>query len=79
MTLATLSAFFGWMAILNIGFLLLATLAAMFMRPLAYRIHRKIFDISEADIDLEYYRFLAHYKILGLITSVIPWLALQMM
>jgi hypothetical protein len=78
MTQDTLTAFFGWMAVLNIGFLLLTTLAMIVARDWIAGIHARMFALDPRQLPEIYFRYLARYKILTLIFSVVPWLALKL-
>ena len=78
MTQETLTAFFGWMAILNIGFLLLTTLMLITARDWVANIHGRMFALDPRQLHEIYFRYLAHYKILTLVFAVAPWLALKL-
>lgn len=78
MTQDTLTAFFGWMAILNIGFLLVTTLALITARDWVASIHGRMFALDPRQLHEIYFRYLANYKILTLIFAVTPWLALKL-
>jgi hypothetical protein len=73
-----LTRFFGWCAVINIGLLLLTIFFVAFMRGFAIRVHRKMFALSEDDISRAYFRYLAQYKILTLVFSVVPYFALKL-
>ncbi len=79
MTLAQLTELLGWASVLNIGFILFATVLVVSMKSMVISIHRKIFDISEYDISLVYFRYLANYKLLTLVFVVVPYLSLKIM
>lgn len=78
MTQETLTAFFGWMTVLNIGFLALTALSLVIFRTPAAALHARLFDLEKADVTRAYFRYLANYKILTFIFCLMPWLALKM-
>ncbi len=78
MTVDTLSTFFGWMSVLNIGLLLVAGLALMTMRSTVASIHGKLFDLDEASLNRAYFGWLARYKLFTLVFAVVPYVALQL-
>lgn len=78
MTTEFLTTFFGWMAVVNIGFLMFTTVMLFALRDWATGIHARMFDMDPADIRKAYFRYLANYKTLTLIFAVAPWLALKL-
>ena len=78
-SLETLTQFFGWCAVINIGFLLLATFFLAYMRNFALKVHTKMFALSEDDVLRAYFQYLAQYKIAAFILSVVPYISLKLM
>ena len=78
MTLDTLTTFFGWMALLNIGLLSIMTLAMILMRDWAANLHARLFDIDPTVVNQVIYSWLANYKLAPLILTVIPYFALRL-
>lgn len=76
-TLAQLTAFFGWAVVLNISFLFFAGLLLVLMRPTITSIHSKMFDISEKDLRICYFNYLANYKVFTFIFILSPYLVLK--
>ena len=60
-SIEALTRFFGWCAVINISFLILATFFVTFMRGLAVNLHTKMFALSEEDILRAYFQYLAQY------------------
>ena len=79
MTLETWTMFFGWMTILNFGFLIATTIALMAFRPAVARIHNRLTGLDEKDLNRAYFGYLSNYKVLALITSLVPYLALKLL
>ena len=78
MTLETLTAVFGWMTVLNFGFLALATILLLALRDWATRLHARLFALDEATVRDAYFSFLSRYKVLALVFSLMPYLALRL-
>jgi hypothetical protein len=78
-TLSTLTELLGWASILNVGMLVLATIMLVLMRPFVTSIHRKMFDISESDLSIAYFKYLASYKTFSFVFFIAPYLALKIM
>ncbi|SMO74860.1 DUF6868 family protein [Ruegeria faecimaris] len=78
MTQELLTSVFGWMAVINLAVLLFSTLMVVLMQDWAAGIHSRMFQMDRADVKRAYFRYLANYKILVLIFSIVPWLALKL-
>lgn len=78
MSIEILTDFFFWAMLLGIGFLYLSFFAVLAMRKTVYSFHLKLFKITEKDVDLTVYYYLAFMKIILIMFGVIPWLALKM-
>jgi hypothetical protein len=76
MDIPTLTHFFMWCTILNGGLLLLVTAACAAMPDFIYRGHRQLFPISREVFSVILYCFLGLLKLLFLVFSVVPWVAL---
>jgi hypothetical protein len=74
-----LTTFFGWMSVINIAFLTLATVLMLVLRDWTVALHSRLFGLSEADVRTALYGWLAQYKIATLVLSVAPYLALRLM
>jgi len=79
MTVETLTTFFGWMTVLNFGFLALAGGMLLVTRDWATNLHANMFDMEQADVKSAYFNWLATYKVLALVFAFVPWLALTLM
>jgi hypothetical protein len=77
MTIAELTTFLGWSALINICFLLLATIGVVYMRGFITRIHGKLFALDEQDLCSAYFQYLAQYKIMIIVFNITPYLALR--
>ncbi len=79
MTLETIRDFLGWSTLIHFGVLLVMTVSFGLLRGKISRLHSRIFGLDEALIPLEFYRFIAYYKMAVLIFSLVPYLALRVM
>jgi len=76
MAMQTLTAFFLWCTIINGGILILWTLFLVFAPDFVYRIQNRWFPIPRETYDVVIYAFLGLFKLLFLVFSVTPYLAL---
>ena len=76
-TISQLTEVLGWAAVINIAYLLLATLLLMFMKEKISAIHGKLFDIDKQELNSKYFDFLSSYKIATLVFIVAPYIALK--
>ena len=78
-TISQLTELLGWASVINIAYLLLATLILVFMRGIMSSIHSKMFDLDEKELSSKYFDFLSIYKIVTLVFIVAPYIALKIM
>lgn len=78
-TIQTLTEFFGWCTILNIGIYMLTALALVTMQGWVYRFNAKLFGVSEHDFAPIAVQYLGHYKLAITILFFVPWAALKIM
>ena len=78
-TISQLTELLGWASVINIAYLLLATLILIFMRGTISSIHSKMFDIEEKELSSKYFDFLSIYKIVTLVFIDTPYIALKIM
>lgn len=78
MTYETLTAVFGWMTVLNFAFLATAALALLVMRDWATSLHARLFGITEEAVLTAYFSFLSRFKVLAIVFSLVPYLALRL-
>ena len=78
-TLAQLTELLGWAAIINIAYLILASVMIMTMKGKISSIHKKMFNIDDKDVDALYFNFLGNYKVVTLVIFVAPYFALKIM
>ncbi|WP_372880441.1 DUF6868 family protein [Psychromonas sp.] len=78
-TLSQLTEFFGWASIINIAYLLLATIVIVCMRGSISSIHCRMLKMDERELNTKYFDFLSHYKIVTLVFIFVPYIALKIM
>ncbi|GAA5443278.1 hypothetical protein Misp06_01454 [Microbulbifer sp. NBRC 101763] len=78
-TLPQLTELLGWASIINIAYLLLATIVISFMNKWLSSIHSKLFRLKAGELNSKYFDFLSIYKIVTLVFIVAPYIALKIM
>ncbi|MEM9283924.1 MAG: DUF6868 family protein [Verrucomicrobiota bacterium] len=79
MNVETLTTFFGWCTLINIGLMFFSTIALASMRDWAKAVHSKWFGVPEVELDGLYFRYLAYFKIAVIVFNITPYLALKIM
>jgi hypothetical protein len=77
MNIDQLTTFLGWAAIINIGLLLLSTVALLALRRPITQIHAHLFGLDEKDLGRAYFQYLAQFKIATIVFTIAPYLALR--
>ena len=78
-TMEALRSFFAWCSVINIAVLIFSSIFMVLMRGVASRIHARMFNLEESDISRAYFQFLAQYKLLIFVFSIVPYFALRIM
>lgn len=78
-TINTLSELFGWISLINMSLLLLSTVLLFSLKPVAVKMHSKMFGLDEKDLNRAYFQYLAQFKILIIVFNVTPYIALKLM
>ena len=78
-SLETLRAFLGWCTAINLGLLVLASIALTLMHGTVGRIHGKMFKLDETEVSRQYFQYLAQFKIAVLVFNFTPYIALRLM
>ena len=78
-TLSQITEFLGWASLINIAYLLLATITIAFIPGAIASIHSNAFRLNGKELDSKYFDFLSNYKIMTLIFMVAPYIALKIM
>jgi len=78
-TLDTLTTFLGWCAILNIGVMLISTLAVTAFKQPVIRLHSRMFGLAPEELPVMYFNYLGNYKIAIYMLNFVPYFALKIM
>ena len=76
MDIHTLTLFFMWCTIINVGFLIFLALIYLLAPNLVYRMQSRWIPISRETFDTIFYSSFAFFKILVLVFNAVPWIAL---
>lgn len=76
MSLEQLTDLFKWMAIINVGVLVLSTVSIVLLKNVMAKYHSKLFGIKEEHVSLMAYGYLGMYKILIIVFILVPYLSL---
>lgn len=79
MDLETLTEFFGWMTVVNMGLLVVSTVMILLLRGVAIKMHAKMFDLDEKDLNRAYFQYLGNFKILVIAFNLTPYIVLKIM
>ena len=72
------TGFLGWCSVINIGVLVVASLAVTLGRDAIASVHQNMFGLSDTDLSRAYFQYLAQYKIAIFVFNLIPYIALRM-
>lgn len=78
-TIPILTSFLGWCLVLNIGLLMFSTIMIMLCKTWITKLHAKLLNMNEDALSIEYFRYLANYKVLVIVFNLAPWVALKLM
>lgn len=67
----------GWSCTINLGLLVLASIALTSMRGPMARMHASMFGMSEEEVARQYFQYLGNYKALILVFNLAPYIALR--
>ena len=72
-----LQDFFLWNLLINIIIYFISLIAVFSLRGLMYKVHAKLFGVSEEAISKVVYLYFGIYKIFIIFFSLAPWIAIQ--
>lgn len=76
MNLEQLKDFFFWCMILNFGLYLLTVVSLLTFKGTVLKINKKLFEMDEAELNASFHRYVANFKLLTMVFTFVPWLAL---
>jgi hypothetical protein len=77
MTLELIRTALGWCSLINFGILLVWVLVFVTGRGCLYRLHSRMFAITEERFNAIHYAGMAGYKLLILVFNLVPWIVLH--
>ena len=78
-SLETLTTFFGWTTVVNLVLLFISSIVVITARGTISRIHGSMFGLETADLSRAYFQYIAQYKIVFIVFSLTPYIALKLM
>ena len=79
MDMALLKEFFMWMTVINFGLFMWSVIMCILAKGFIYRVHGKMFGLSQETVNAMLYGFLGFYKIVFIVFVLAPWIALTIM
>jgi len=76
-TIENLRILLGWCSVINMMILLVWFLAFVFARNLVFKMHTRMFRISEERFDEIHYTMMGYYKIAWFLFNLLPYLVLR--
>ena len=76
MDIQTLTKFFMWCTIINLGLLILTSIACIFLADFSYRMNNRFFSISRETFNIAVFSFIALFKIVVIVFNIAPYIAL---
>ena len=76
MDIETLTTFFMWCTILNVGVLVLSSIMLVFCGDFSYRMNHRFFSISREAFNVTAVCFIALFKIFVIVFNLVPYIAL---
>jgi hypothetical protein len=76
MDIQTLTTFFMWCTIINLGVLILSSIMCIFFGDFSYRMNNRFFSISREAFNVALVCFIGLFKILVIVFNLVPYIAL---
>ena len=67
------------MTVVNMGLLVFSTVMILLLRGVAIKMHAKMFDLDEKDLNRAYFQYLGNFKILVIAFNLTPYIVLKIM
>ncbi|MGE6793679.1 DUF6868 family protein [Pseudomonas guineae] len=77
MSLAQLTAFFGWCTVINFAVLCITSLILVLGRGPISAMHSRLMGVAETRLPHLYFQFIAFYKLTFLVFNLAPYIALR--
>jgi hypothetical protein len=76
MDIQTLTTFFMWCTIINLGVLILSSIMCIFFGDFSYRMNNRFFSISREAFNVALVCFIGLFKIFVIVFNIVPYIAL---
>ena len=76
MNIDQITELFKWMTIINVVVLILSSVLVMALKKVIWRIHGRIFGITEDKVAAMAYGYLGVYRLLVLVFNIVPYVSL---
>ena len=76
MDIQTLTKFFMWCTILNVGLLTLSSIMCVCFADFSYQMNNRFFSISREAFNVVLVGFIGIFKLVVIVFSVVPYIAL---
>ncbi len=76
MDIQTLTTFFMWCTIINLGLLIVSSLVCIFLSDFSYRMNNRFFSISRETFNIAFFSFIGLFKIFVIVFYLVPYIAL---
>ena len=75
MTIYQIREFLMWCSVINVGLMIVMFLILWLGRSWVYKMHSKMFPVTESQFNVIVYSFLGVYKLVIYMFNIIPWIA----
>jgi len=79
MDIDALTTFLGWCSIINIGVMIISTLAITTFRETIIRLHSRMFSVNPDALPMKYFTYLGNYKLAIYMLNFVPYVSLKIM
>ena len=77
--MATLTTFFGWCSIINIGILIFSVIIIAVFKDVVIKLHNRLFGVPQHDLPAIYLHVLGNYEMAVFVLNIVPYFALKIM
>jgi len=74
----TITTFLGWATLVHFALLAVISIAVISLRGWMIGIHGRMFDMDAAELNRQYFQYIANYKILVITFFLVPYLVLRL-
>ena len=76
--LSNIIAFFGWCTVINLAIYGCTLVILTVFKDLVLGFHTSLFNVSDNELELQYFKFVANYKLAIVIFNLVPYCALKL-